>query len=313
MKILKPHALKKGDVIGICAPASAIENTGRFDRGVRYLERLGYRVELGKNIFRRRGYLAGTDRQRADDINALFRNKQVKAIFAARGGYGCQRLLPLIDYRIVRANPKILVGYSDITALHLGIFAKTGLVGFSGPMVASDFGKKFDGPAEERFWRSVTSTHHLPPIEASRPVRLASPIQTVSSGRILGGNLSLVASAVGTPYFPSIGGILLLLEEIDERPYRIDRLLQQMSLAGLFRRTSGLVLGTFVGCTPQKGKSSLSLHQMFAEIFSKYPHPVASEIRYGHIRNSLTVPIGITARIEPRQNRVVFTEPALAR
>lgn len=312
MHILKPHPLKKGDVIGICAPSSSIDKADRLERGIRYLERLGYRVELGKNIFRRRGYLAGTDRQRADDLNGFFRDKKVRAIFTARGGYGSQRLLPLLDYRAIRSDPKILVGYSDVTALHLGIFSKTGLLGFSGPMVTSHMGKGFGGPAEEQFWRTVSSTGVLPPIQAGpcsvRPGTGGRP----SSGRILGGNLSLVAAAVGTPYFPPTRGILLLLEEIDERPYRIDRTLQQMNLAGLFKRTTGVLLGNFTGCTPKRGASSLSLNEMFGEIFGSFPHPVLRGIRYGHIRNSLTIPIGLRARIDPRGEKLVFMEPALS-
>ena len=313
MKIRKPEKLKKGDLIGICAPASAPDTHENLQRGIRYLERNGYRVKPGRNLMRRHGYLAGTDKQRAEDLNDLFADRHVKAIFVARGGYGSHRILPLLDYSVVRRHPKILVGYSDITALQLALFARAGLVTFSGPMVASDLGKKLTGEAEEEFWDTLTSPRIPKPLSCPEYLPGASIRKQISAGRIMGGNLSLVASLVGTQYFPSDHHLILLLEEIDERPYRIDRLLQQIRLAGILKRSRGIVLGQFVHCTPGPGKPSLTLPDVFREVFAAFRYPILGGLSYGHIKNSMTVPLGILARLNPRARRTEFLESPLVR
>src|SRR5207302_6798876 len=162
MRIIKPGALHRGDIIGICSPASAPASDHDLSRGIAYLERLGYRVELGKHVRLKRGYLAGTDAQRASDLNELFANRKVKAIFTARGGYGSHRILPLLNYPVIRRNPKILVGYSDITALQFALMAKVGLVTYSGPMLAQGMSAGLGGRVEGRACRWVT-THTAPP------------------------------------------------------------------------------------------------------------------------------------------------------
>ncbi|MBI3363373.1 MAG: LD-carboxypeptidase [Ignavibacteriae bacterium] len=312
MRIIKPSALKRGDIIGICAPASAPDADDTLDKGIRYLERLGYRIVLGNNIHKKRGYLAGTDAQRASDLNDLFDDSRVKAIFTVRGGYGSHRILSLLNYMTIKRNPKILVGYSDITALQLAIFSKTALITFAGPMISSDMGKRFTGEAEEWFWQCMTSTKKLPPLSYEKNSLQQLGTKNVSSGILLGGNLSLVAALVGTPYFPPIQDIVFLLEEIDERPYRIDRLLQQIKLAGLIDRSKGIALGTFIGCTPAKGKSSLTLREVFHETFHDYSYPILSGFRHGHLKNPVTIPIGIRVRLNARRERMEFLEPALS-
>ncbi len=306
MKILKPHCLKRGDVIGICAPASAPEEGALLERGIRYLERQGYRVEVGRHIHKRHGYLAGGDRERAEDVNRLFANRHVKAIIAARGGYGTLRILPLLNFRSIRRNPKIFVGYSDLTALHLALLTRAGLVSFSGPMVASDFGKTFGGAAEEQFWHMLTSPSIPDPVKGENTGGHLTASRRRARGRIVGGNLSLLASMLGTGYLPSISPTLLMLEEIDERPYRIDRMLQQMRLAGVLGRSRGILLGQFIGCAPASGKSSLTLRQVFAEAFRALP--VVSGLPFGHKRNPFTIPIGIRAEIDPGEQRLTFLE-----
>jgi muramoyltetrapeptide carboxypeptidase len=309
MKIVKPHSLRRGDVIGICAPASAPSTDDAIDKGIRYLEHLGYRIELGKNVYRRRGYLAGTDDQRASDVNTLFANPNIKAVFTVRGGYGSHRILPLLNYSTIKRNPKIFVGYSDITALQLAFFTKTGLITFSGPMVASEMSAGLRGNEEELFWRTLTSHKPLPPIDARRSFSTKhSSRKNRSVGRLLGGNLSLVAALVGTPYFRAMSKLILLLEEIDERPYRIDRLLQQIKLAGVLKKINGVVLGKFIGCEPQKGKSSLTLEQVLDETFSDFRYPVLSSIHYGHVKRSLTLPLGVRVQVDARSGRLSFLE-----
>ncbi len=312
MNIIRPKALRRGDVIGICSPASAPSSEESLSRGIAYLERLGYRVELGRNAFRKRGYLAGTDAQRAADVNELFANRNVKAIISARGGYGSHRILPLLKYRTIRQNPKILVGYSDITALQLALMARTGLVTFTGPMVAPDLSPGLSGTAEEWFWRCLTSTHPLPSLRVGGRKTRRSGRRVSSAGRVVGGNLSVVASSVGTPYFPDLSAPILLLEEIDERPYRIDRMLRQIKLAGILERSKGIILGEFVNCRPERGKPSLTLQQVFADTFGEASGPVIEGLHYGHVDNLLMMPLGIRVVLDTAAGRIRFAEAAVS-
>ena len=300
--ITKPKALKRGDVIGVCAPAGPAVDDEDLRKGVRYLEGLGYRVVLSPHVLRRRGYLAGTDKQRASDLMGLFADPKVRAIIALRGGYGTQRILPLLDFPTIRRNPKIVVGYSDLTVLSLALFAKTGLVTFAGPMVAAEMARGLSGVAEEHFWRCLTSTKPL----GRFPGPSGAFRKGTAEGRILGGNLSLVAAMIGTPYCPSFEKSLVLLEEIGERPYRVDRMLQQMSLAGVWNASRGLILGTFIDCDPEPGKPSLSLHEVFEETFQHFPQPILADLHHGHVRQSLTVPIGVRARIQNTRKLVIL-------
>ena len=298
MRIVKPPALRKGDVIGIAAPASPSSSEEKLARGIRYLETIGYRVTLGKYARTKHGYLAGSDIQRATDINDFFSDRNVKAIFSVRGGYGTQRILPLLDYSVIRRNPKILVGYSDVTALHMALFCRAGLVTFSGPMVAVEMAEGLSGASEERFWQSLTTPYVPPPLRHDRDRRRIRGKKNISVGRIVGGNLSLVAALVGTSYLPRREDLIWLIEEIGEQPYRIDRLLQQLKLGGLIPRSKGVVLGRFIDCEPEKGKPSLHLEDIFKETFKGYRYPVCTGAHFGHIKDSLTVPLGVRVEIQ---------------
>ena len=214
MKPVKPAKLNRGDLIGIIAPASAPTSEEKIIKAAEYLERCGYRVKLGKNVRAVRGYLAGSDAQRASDINDMFADKQVRGVIAVRGGYGTPRLLPLVDYRLIKRNPKIFVGYSDLTALQLALYKATGLVTFSGPMAAVEMFKEIDPFTEEHFWRMVTSER------AEGVVRNpdSRPLKAIGTGKargiLLGGNLSLIASMAGTPYLPSFKNSILFLANL---------------------------------------------------------------------------------------------------
>lgn len=305
MKIVKPQALRKGDVIGIAAPASPPESEERLEKGIRYLERLGYRIVLGSHLHRRRGYLAGTDRERVSDLFELFSRPDVKAVFTARGGYGCMRILPYLDYSFIRKHPKILVGYSDITALQIALFARAGLVTFSGPMVAVEMAEGLDGKREEQFWRTLTSTKPLGNVHVRK---LINPTKRNPAGRIIGGNLSLVAALATSSFFPKANNHIFLLEEIGERPYRIDRMLQQISLAGIFKKTNGIVLGSFKDCGPEAGKPSLTLSEVIEQIFRPFRFPVVGRLPYGHTKKSLTIPVGIRVRLNVSDGNLEFLE-----
>lgn len=310
MQILKPRALKPGDVIGIAAPASPPASEEHLARGIRYLELCGFRVELGKHLYRKSGYLAGTDHERVSDIHDLFSNKHVRAIFTVRGGYGCTRILPLLNYRLIRNNPKTLVGYSDITALQLALFTKAGITSYTGPMVAVEMAGKFSGEPEERFWRSLTSKQKPASLTIDNSLkRIIRPGK--AEGILFGGNLSLIASLVGTTYFPRCRRSLLLLEEIGEKPYRVNRMLNQLRLSGVLKHCSGVALGVFVDCQPETGKPSLTLQQVFDDSFSGFTFPVAGHFQYGHIDNIFSIPIGVQARLDTNRRKLVFLENAV--
>ncbi len=309
MTILKPKALKKGDTIGIVAPASPHSSNDKLTNGIRYFEQLGYKVVIGKHINDKMGYLAGTDKGRASDINNFFRNKNIKAIFCTRGGYGSHRILDLIDYDIIKRNPKIFVGYSDITALQLAIFKKTGLVTFAGPMVIPDLSEKLSIDSEEHFWKCLTSLNPVGVIYLFENQTLKVLTHGKVTGKILGGNLSVIAALAGTSYLPSFINSILTLEDIEERPYRIDRMLQQLKLAGLLNNLSGVILGDFSTCLPEKNKPSLKLEEIFKSVLKKIP--IMMDFKFGHIRNSITIPYGINVKLDTKKNEISFLESAV--
>jgi len=294
MKRITPPALRKGDVIGICAPASPPLKDGDLGRGISYLEGLGYRVEVSPNILRKNGYLAGSDRQRADDLNRLFRDKRVRAVIALRGGYGSMRILHLLDYAAIRRNPKIFVGYSDLTVLQLALWAKCRLVTFAGPMVAGEMSRGLKGYAEELFWRMITDKRPVGRLRA----RLAPVARGKSAGTLIGGNLTMVSQLIGTPYFPPTRDAVLFFEDIGEKPYRIDRMFHHLKLAGAFGPANGVILGQFTDCAPQPGKASLTVPRVTKEVFGGLGFPVVRGLRHGHVAGSLTLPVGLRVGLD---------------
>lgn len=265
----------------------------KLERGIVYLEELGYRVKVGESVYKRRGYLAGTDEERAEDLKRMFLDPDVKAVFCARGGYGSSRMLDKVDYDVVQENPKILVGYSDVTALQMAIFAKTGLVTFSGPMVALEMGGGMDGLTEEKFWRSISSPEPMGGVENPEGEDLCVYTEGTAEGEVVGGNLSLICSLLGTEYIPVLTDKILYLEEVGEAPYRVDRCLNQLRLAGVFRQVSGLVLGRFVECVPvDSHKPSFTVEEVLDAYGKGLGIPVMGGLAYGHVARKVTLPVG---------------------
>lgn len=313
MRIIKPKRLKPGDVIGIISPASSTDDFTKVNRGVAYLEKLGYRVEVGKNVGQESGYLAGSDAQRIADIHEMFRNKNIKAIFSIRGGYGSGRLLDKIDYKIIRNNPKIFVGYSDINALQIAFFAKTGLITFAGPMVAVDFHDEVSKFTEEVFWRTITSNKPVGRIKNPRNEKVYVLNKGRAVGRILGGNLSLLTSLNGTEYFPKMKDAILLLEEVNEAPYRVDRMLNQLRLSKVFKQIKGIILGHFVDCVESDPtKRTFSLNEVIIEYFQGLKIPVVYNIRHGHVKENITIPYGLRCVVNASRDYVEITENAVS-
>jgi muramoyltetrapeptide carboxypeptidase len=301
-RLLKPPRLRSGEVIGVIAPASPMKHD-RLEHGIRYLENLGYKIKFGKFVHHEHGYLAGRDRERADDINRLFRDRQVKAIFCIRGGYGTPRLLSLLDFHAIRLNPKIFVGYSDITAIQLAMLRHAGLVTFSGPMVAAEMAKGLDAFTEESFWRMLT---HPEPFGAlARPA--GGKYQLIAggeaSGPIIGGCLSLVVSLVGSPHFPNVNGSIFCVEEIGEAPYRIDRMLTQLREAGALQRLGGFVLGQMTDCVPTDNEPSQTIDDLMRDFIKPLKIPAIAGLDYGHENVKYTLPFGVRAELQVRSNK----------
>ncbi|MDX2129876.1 MAG: LD-carboxypeptidase [Chloroherpetonaceae bacterium] len=307
MPNIKPKRLKRGDVIGVIAPASPVSSEEKVTQAVKFLERLGFSVKFGANTLKTYGYLAGTDEERADDINSMFADKDVKAIFCLRGGYGTPRLLQLVNYRVIAKNPKILAGFSDITALSLAIYTKTGLITFSAPMIASDMAHP-DDYTQENFWSMLTekvAARCLRNFDAHVPQAV---IAGESTGKLIGGNFSLVSSLIGTPFLPQLNNAILLLEDIGEEPYRIDRMFSHLYNGGIFKKLNGLALGQFSDSEPDDDGPTLSMDEVishYAKMLRK-GKPAIQNLSYGHIRQKLTLPIGAKVLIKAYRGKINF-------
>lgn len=297
-KTIKSRYLKQGDTFGIVAPAGSFDKK-RFDNGVRILHEMGFNTTVDESIFGQSGYLAGTDDQRADQLAQMIDDDQVDAIICARGGYGCLRMLPHLDFGRMQRNAKPLVGFSDITALHQALFIQTGLVTFHGPTVTTL------ARADAATWQSMLHAMTQPD-----PVQLdlsqANIVQEgVAQGVFLGGNLTTLSHLIGTPFMADLKGCLLLLEDTGEKPYRIDRMLTHLRLAGCLDALAGLVLGTFDDCGAMAEIEALVLHYFGGDRI-----PIVSEVSIGHGSCNLTVPLGLPAELDTHKGTLTFSESA---
>lgn len=318
---LKAKALRKGDVIGIVAPASAPRSEERITKSVEYFERLGYRVELSKHLrdsMARADYLSASDKDRVADLHAMFRSKHVRAIFYHRGGFGSIRLLDLIDYDLVKSNPKIIVGYSDATSLFAALYKKSGLTScFFGPMPGVDLWDTVDPFSEESLWRAITSSEpigDLPISETEGEILIGASSKTVYEGKIIGGNLTVFASLMGTPFQPMVPDSFLVLEEIDEKPRKIDAYFAQLKLAGTLNTVSAILLGQFSNCRTDPDAPTRSLDEIFDEYFRPLRVPVLQNLPFGHEKRMWTLPYGSPMELRMKLGRPVLTvtQPVLA-
>jgi muramoyltetrapeptide carboxypeptidase len=280
--------LTEGDSVGVVAPASPV-SADRIKPAVAWLESLGYRVRLGNSVGRNDRFLAGTDEDRARDLVDMFSDDSIRAIFTARGGYGSSRTLPLIDWSKIRANPKPFIGFSDTTALQLALYQKAGVVSLTGIAFSSDVA---EGPPlkviEEDLVRVLGSGEFEPVSGLSRAPAL--------SGTLVGGCLSLVSHLVGTPYLPELDGHILMLEDVGESPYRIDRLLTQLVLSNILQRATAVLFGTFHACTGDEEDGDIQ--DVLSDFEKRCPCPVVSGLPYGHGPLRRLLPIGGQVTIE---------------
>lgn len=297
--IIKPQALRPGDTIGIAAPASPFDQKA-FKGGIAVIKSMGYQVKIPDSIFKAQGYLAGSDAERAELLMNLFTDESVKAILCARGGFGSMKLLPLLDFEAIRANPKVLMGFSDITALLVAIFDRCRIVTFHGPLVTTL--KKDRGKTCSAFVEAVSSG--TPMVLKPRQPEVLGPGK--ASGILMGGNLTSLCHLLGTPYEPDFNGRLLFLEDRQEAPYRIDRMFSQLHLSGHLDGVSGVILGTFEACG-----SLDDVYAIVKEVFRPTGIPILAGFELGHGTENLTVPIGLEAKMNTEDGSLRFREPAV--
>jgi muramoyltetrapeptide carboxypeptidase len=309
---IKPIRISDDATIGIISPASCPPDEEIYRQGVNYLKNLGYNVVESEHVLSKRGYLAGNDVDRVNDLNQMFYDPRINAIICSRGGYGAPRIIDQIDFEAIQQNPKIFIGYSDITSLNLAIWQKTGVVSFSGSMVAVEMGKGIDQFTENYFWKTLTSIEPIGilPNPDNVPIKVFN--HGKSEGRLLGGCLSLIDVLLGTPYCPEYNDAILFIEDIDEEPYRVDRYLAQLKLAGILNQVSGIVVGQFIDCEPKDPeKPSLELDEIFQDYFGPLNIPIITNFAYGHGPIKHIIPIGVHAILDTDQGGLRITESAV--
>jgi muramoyltetrapeptide carboxypeptidase len=317
--VVKPKRLQPGDTVGIVSPASATFQTVDLQIARESLEALGLKVKVGEHMMDRHGYLGGEDKARAADINAFFADRGVAAVHPIRGGWGSSRLLPYLDFDTIRRNPKIIIGYSDITALLLAIHAKTGLVTFHGPIALGrwdtwsvDYVKRVLFNAEQVTYEPKRD---LDP-DRNSLTQTEFRVQTITPGkargRLLGGNLTVMTTIVGSPYLPDWDGAILFTEDVHEEPYRIDRMLTQLKLAGVLNRIKGFVFGGCADCAPGDGSyGGLTLEEIFNDHIKPLGIPAWQGAMIGHQQPQWTLAEGIEVEIDATAGTITSLEPAV--
>ncbi len=302
---LKPPALKAGDTVGVVAPAAAIERS-HLERGLEVVRAMGFRVRVSERALSRDGVLAGTDAERARELQAYFADPEVRAIFAARGGYGCGRLLPLLDFDAIALTPKPFLGFSDATFLLNALVDKSSMVAFHGPMVAMDFARGLGRRGFEHLRKLLTGELRGFELAAREAVHPGS-----AEGRLIGGCLSVVVATLGTPWAPSFDGRILFLEDTGEKAYRIDRMLVQLRQSGALSRCAGVVFGAIRPIEGDEGEARLIM-RFIAEQTEGLGCPVLFGIEAGHGSENLTLPFGLPVRVDASSRRLIIGEAAVS-
>ncbi len=314
-KRLKSKTLQPGDTVALISPSAASFIQESVDVAVEALEKCGLKVKKGKHLMANEGHLAGTDQQRAADLNAAFTDKEVSSIICLRGGSGAARILPLIDYNNIKKNPKIIVGYSDVTALLLSIYAKTGLVTFHGQ----------NGIAS---WTELSRKYYFGLLFENKLMEFAKPeapenawvqkkgrTRTISKGTtegtLIGGNLTVLCGILGSTYVPDFKGAILFLEDTNEELYRIDRLMSQLMLAGILSNISGFIFGHCTNCRPGNGYATSTFDQIMDHYIKPLKIPAFSGAMIGHIESQFTLPVGGTVQMDAEAGTFKLTDKAL--
>ena len=303
MEPLKPLPLRRGEKIGVVAPAGSF-NDEQLKAGIEALRRAGFDVELAQGILDRKGYLAGEQEKRAKALQDFFRRQDIAAIFCARGGFGSIQLLPYLDTEVIRLHPKVFVGYSDVSILLNWLLQQCGMVTFHGPMVAMEIARGLRGRSEEFFWETLLGEKRQWQIQVAETIRPG-----IAEGQMVGGCLSIVVTTLGTPYEIDTAGKIFFLEDIGERPYRIERMLTHLKMAGKLERIAGLVFGSFTNC---EGEGERGLREIVQELFRDAPYPVIAGLDAGHGEENLLLPFGVKMALDGKAGMLSLLESPLA-
>ncbi len=315
-RTVRPRRLQPGDTVGLVDPASAIWEPMNVEIVVESLAALGFKTKQGANLLARRGYFAGTDEQRAADLNAMFADPEVRAIHCVRGGWGCARLLPLLDWPMIARNPKILLGYSDITALLLALHAKTGLVTFHGPLGTSQWNPFNVGYLKKVLQEGEAVTfENLKEIDKDDLTVTENRTQTLhpgtARGRLLGGNLTVLTSLVGSGYLPDWDGCILFLEDVEEAPYRIDRMLTQLRLSGILQKAKAVIWGHCTDCKVGESFGSLTVTEVLQDHLRPLGVPAWQGAMIGHVERQFTLPVGLEVEVDAMAGTMRMVEAAV--
>lgn len=305
---IKAKRLKSGDTIAITSPAGAVWDEAQVEKFTGILKGFGFNVLHGNTLKQKLGYFSGTDADRAKELNVFFADKNVKGIFCMKGGWGCARILEQLDYKIIAANPKVLIGFSDITTLLNAIYTKTGLVTFHGPVGNSGWNEW-----TSNVFKSIVMNGEqvLFPNGPSEDDKIVTINKGEANGTLVGGNLTVISSLIGSGYLPDWKGKILFLEETTEEPYRIDRMLTQLKLAGVLKQLNGIAIGKFVKCEAEEPHKAFTFMQVFEQHFKPLPIPVFYGLMTGHIENKLTLPIGAEVSMDANLGSVKLNESAV--
>jgi muramoyltetrapeptide carboxypeptidase len=304
MNLQKPPRLRRGDLIGVISPAAAVQ-AETLRRGCEELERLGFSVRVGPHALDRHRFLAGTDRDRADELTAMFHDPAVRAIFCSRAGYGSGRLLPLLDFSALARTPKIFLGFSDVTLLLNAFVQRCGLVCFHGPVVAGEFATGFSAHSLSHLLGLLTTGTGAERLTFPTVIR-----DGVAEGRLLGGCLSLLVTTLGTPFALDTTDAILFIEDVGEKPYRVDRMLTHLKQAGKLDNLAGVIFSSMSGCLGDTNDPVLLL-SVIADVFSDYSYPVGFGLPAGHGGDNLVLPLGTQVRLDATQRHLTFLEPAV--
>lgn len=314
--LIKPKRLQFGDTVGIVAPAGPPEDPDEIDQYSAAVEKLGFKPKLSANIRKRLGYLAGTDKERAADLMDMFADRDVKAIFCLRGGYGSARLLSLLDFHFIRRHPKIFLGFSDITSLHCAFLVRSKLITFHGPTLNTNL---TSAKPSKFLVHSLLRTLMEP--EPAGSICQGYSDKTISilhkgkaKGHLIGGNLSVFCTMMGTPYQPRFRNNIFFFEDIGEEPYRLDRMLTQLLNAGVLEQVSGVAIGLNRNCK-NKTTNAKEYQQMMMDVFKnrlmRLGVPVVEGLPFGHVRQNATLPVGIRAELDGEKGDLIITEVAV--
>ncbi|MBA9025107.1 S66 peptidase family protein [Peribacillus huizhouensis] len=302
MNMIKPARIQKGDTVGVIAPASPPDQE-KVKQALSFFTELGLHYKLGKNIECQYGYLAGSDEERVEDVHSMFLDPSVKAIFSARGGYGTPRIATQIDYEIVKNNPKIFWGYSDLTFLHNAFIQKAGLVTFHGPMLSSDLGGDSIDPLTKSRFMQLFDSQSFVYDETISP--LVTEIPGEASGLLIGGNLSLLVSTLGTEFEIDTKDKLLFIEDIHEEPRSVDRMLNQLYMCGKLSDATGILVGNFKECEPSHSLS-LTLAEVLQHYMKLANKPAVSGFQIGHCTPHVAIPLGTFSKLDASNRKVII-------